>query len=917
MNKKLIAILIISTLAATSMIMAVSNRTIAKENTRYIVDSSYSYYVNEGMKSNVYFLYSWHKDKKVWHLSDGRPSGGGANSYNLANLNSSFNGPNSAMTFNFPWMHSADNKYPLDGLTASYEAGITPFVNLTVNTNFRVGKVINFEVRFDANGDGTYETKALFNSYTTQWDQTQHDGEHREERIRTQFTGYSSGAPGNMANGKIQMAFWRTDGITDNPGTAADEDWLTLYCGGFTQKESWVVLPYKWPNLNPVAVIGPDDDQDPMDWWLEPPEDPTSPHYGKYVANYSIEMLASDSYSPIGTDLTSYMWDFGDGHTGTGETAKCTNHNWCHQQGHRYYYTGIYWIQLWVTDANGRVGWTDHWINVTKYPGVMPEIETFLIEPNPALVDTEVEISAFATDKDGHATLDLDVIYYKWDYDGDGIWDTNVTESGIAKHIYEEPGTYTVKVAALDGPEDHPDTLTAVKEMSLIIKENDGPVINFTVSTDFKKVNYPDDDSIMVIVGEEVTLDFTGCYDPDNLPGFNSGNQYSIQIKADFKDGLGALIRYDNDVIYTYNYTEAGPYNEYSIAIIVSDGEIETNVLFHIIIDVPPEADAGPVIGTPSPGPLDVSTEDIVIFDGSASYDPNDDTDDNKRIDGSEIDNCTYQWDFGDNTTSVLSNSPYTNHSYAESGEYTVRLTVTDPRGQISRDSTTVIVLSPNKIPIAVIEIVLPPGFTTHDTFQEVTFSGKSSFDPDNETGGRVLKWFWDFGDGTYLNNTDDPEAKHIYLDGNQYKVSLKVEDERGDVSIETTKVIQINNRKPEAIIRAPDSEIVLNKEYTFTSESKDKDGSIVFYEWIVDGVVQEENTNEIKVTFNKAGSHKVELMVKDDDGAVNSLTDIDSVHSFEIIEEVDEKTPGFELAFAVMAIAVICLVTMRRKRRA
>jgi PKD repeat protein len=811
-------------------------------------------------------------------------------------------------------MHSQDNKYPLNGLTASYEAGITPFVNFTINTNYVPGKIINFEVRFDSNGDGTYETKALFSPYTTQWDQAANDNQHREEKIRAQFTGYSNGAPGNMVNGKIQMAFWRTDGITDNPGTAVNEDWLTIYCGAFTPaKESWVVLPFKWANLNPVAVIGPDPDQKPTDWWLEPPEDPTSPHYGQYVANYSVEMFGSDSYSPIGVNITSYMWEFSyKGHTGTGEIAKCNNHNFCKQQGHRYYYPGIYWIQLWVTDANGRVGWADHWINVTKDPGVIPEIETFLIEPNPALVDTEVDLTVFATDPDGHASLPIDVIYYKWDYDGDGIWDTNATESGIAKHIYEEPGTYTVKVAALDGPENNPDTLTGVKEMVLVIKENDGPIINFTVSTDFKKVNYPEHNSIMVIVGEEVSLDFSNCNDPDNLPGFDTGTHYSLQVKADFKDGLGAEIQYGNNVVYNYTYKEAGPYNMYSIAIIVSDGDIESPVTFYVIIDVPPKADAGPDQGTPRPGLEDLSTEDSVFFDGSASFDPNDDTDKNEIISGSEIDNCTYQWDFGDNTTSSLSNRPYANHSYSAPKTYEVLLTVTDPRGQISRDKAKVIVLSPNSPPVAVID--LTGGDTTYETFQEILFNSDSSFDPDNETNGRVLKWFWDFGDG---NNSTEKNPSYRYADGNQYTVSLKVVDDRGDSSVVTTKVVQINNRKPEAKIRRLETtKWETKKPYTFTSVSTDMDGDVVFFEWTIDDVILDENTNEIEYTFDDSGPHKIVLTVKDDDGAVNDMSDEFSVYSIDIVKPVTEKSPGFELALVVMAIALVGLVATRRKRR-
>lgn len=863
------------------------------------------------MKRNVYWLFSVNKDRKLWHLSDERPSGGGSYNNNIANLNNSFNGPNSAMIFDFPWKHSEINKYPLEGLTATYEGGMPPFVNFTVNTNYVPGKVINFEIRFDANGDGTYETKALFNPYTTQWDQEANNNELREEKILAWFTGYSNGAPDNLVNGSIQLAIWRTDDIIDNQGTALDEDLLTIYCGGFPHKESWVVLPFKWPDLNPVAVIGPDPDQDPLNWWLEPPEDPTSPHFGNYVANYSIEMFASDSHSPMGTELTSYMWDFGDGHTGTGETAKCTNHTFCYRQGHRYEYPGIYWIQLWVTDANGRVGWCDHWINVTKYPGEIPYIESFLIKPNPALVDTEVELSAFATDTDGHATLDLDMIYYKWDFEGDGIWDTNAIESGIAKHVYEEPGTYTVKVAAMDGPEDNPDTLTGLKQMELTIKENEGPVINFTVSTDFKKVYYPDDNSIMMIIGEEVTLDFTGCYDPDNLPGFSTGTNFSIQVKVDFKDGLGALIRYGADVVYNYTYKEAGPYNMYSFAIIVSDGDIETEVLFYIKIDVPPKADAGPDQGRPTPGPDDLSTDDSVIFDGSASFDPNDDANNNKRIDGPEIDNCTYQWDFGDNQTSALSNSPYTDHSYAEPGEYTVCLTVTDQRGQISRDTLKVIVLAPNSIPVAVIELVFPTSITTHNTYDEVQFKGENSFDPDNETGGAVVKYFWDFGDG---NNSTEKNPTHRYANGAQYTVSLVVEDNRGDLSVMTTKVVPVNNRKPVAEIRRMETTWVINEEYTFASASIDMDGSIVFFEWTIDGVVQDENTHEIKYTFTTYGTHKIELAVKDDDGAVNDMTDEYSVYTIEIVE--DDKTSS-GLCLSVMAMVGICSVGMCWKRRA
>ena len=902
MRKTLLAIMILFTLTLVGVSTTIGND-MPDNDTRQGPDGTLDYYYDNGLGRNVYFTFSQNRDLKNWRLSDQRPPTAGANNMNAANLNSSFNSRMSALVFNFPY-----DTYPLAGLTANYEAGITPYVNLTINTNYVNGKVVNFEIRFDKNGDGTFETNAMFNPYTTQWDQTQHDGNMMEEYIKQQFTGYSNGPPGNMNNGMIQLAFWRTDGITDNPGTATDESWLTIYCGAYL-KRSWVALPFKWADLDPVAVIKPDEIEDPTDWWLDTPDDPYSPHFYGYVANHTIVIDGSQSSSPIGLNLT-YYWQFGDAWDDDRNKAVVE---------HEYKYPGVYQIELWVTDSNSRTGWSNKWINISRDPGIIPEIDTFLIEPNPALVGAEVEFTVHATDPDGHATLDLNVLYYRWDFDGDGDWDTNLTEYGTALYVYEEPGTYTVRVGASDGPLNHTDTLTQIEEKSLIVKINEGPVVNFTVSTAFKTVNYPGDDSIMVIVGEEVTLDFTACSDPDNLPGFGIDPHNSIQLKVDFKDGLGALVRYDDDVMYKYNYTKAGPYNRYSIAIMVSDGNIEEEITFYVIIDVPPKADAGLDQGTEEPGPDDIPTGEIVFFNGSGSFDPNDDTNGNEIIDGTEADNCTYQWDFGDGIVSPVLTTPLVNHTYTENGTYIVTLTVTDTRGQTSRDTLTVIVLPPNALPVAVIEI--EGGETTFDTNREIFFRGESSFDEDNETGGNIIKYYWDFGDNT---TSDEKNPSHVYSDGDQYVVTLVVEDERGGKSEPIAKILRINNQKPEANIRkitdADGNEIEFNKgdPYSFISESIDVDGTIVEYKWEIDGVVIADwsSTSEITHTFEKYGIHTIKLMVKDDDGAYNKESDISSVYTIDIPEPEIEKEPGFELTFAILAIALIGLVAMKKRSR-
>ena len=75
------------------------------------------------------------------------------------------------------------------------------------------------------------------------------------------------------------------------------------------------------------------------------------------------------------------------------------------------------------------------------------------------------------------------------------------------------------------------------------------------------------------------------------------------------------------------------------------------------IVNDEPVADAGP--------DMSVLVNQLVEFDGSGSYDPDDDI-------------VSYEWDFGDDTGG---SGETPNHSYSAIGTYTVTLTVTDDDG--------------------------------------------------------------------------------------------------------------------------------------------------------------------------------------------------------------------------------------------
>lgn len=91
---------------------------------------------------------------------------------------------------------------------------------------------------------------------------------------------------------------------------------------------------------------------------------------------------------------------------------------------------------------------TDHSIHVTFFPltpqSHPPVITAFSGTPQAGNAPLSVVFSATAEDPDGG-----DIIQYRWDFDGDGIFDTATTEGSVS-HRYVVPGDYPVTVMVVD-----------------------------------------------------------------------------------------------------------------------------------------------------------------------------------------------------------------------------------------------------------------------------------------------------------------------------------------------------------------------------------------------------------------------------------------------------------------------------------
>lgn len=119
-----------------------------------------------------------------------------------------------------------------------------------------------------------------------------------------------------------------------------------------------------------------------------------------------------------------------------------------------------------------------------------------------------------------------------------------------------------------------------------------------------------------------------------------------------------------------------------------------------------------------------------------------------------------YFWDFGDGSTSFLSNP---NHSYTALGTYMVKLIQTDGAGTL--DSVTVALnLSDTTGPSGQAFRVNSAAFS-----YRITNPFKTTF---TNTSDNATSYLWNFGDGTTSTSTDAVVTKEFATPGT-YRVSL------------------------------------------------------------------------------------------------------------------------------------------------
>lgn len=416
--------------------------------------------------------------------------------------------------------------------------------------------------------------------------------------------------------------------------------------------------------------------------------------------------------------IASFTWTFPDGSEAQGPRV-----------AHAFPTPGLHRVRLTVRDQTGLAEAFD-----------VDEVEVAVNAPPVAAAGPDLSVAPGEPVRlDGSASFDPDGTLTAWRWDFDDLPDPVL--AATAERTWDAPGVHTAQLTVTDAS--GAANATATDEVT--VRVNHPPVAEAgpeTVTDDLY-----------------VTLDGTASSDAD-------GDR--LILTWDFGDGSPPA----TGETVTHAYPRSGIF---PVTLTVDDGTGLSNATAtdatRVLIDARPVAVAG--------GNRDVCSGDAILFDGSASADP----------DGGLL---RYDWDFGDGTRSDIVNP---NKTYEHPGVYSVTLTVRDESGLPIGQHSDRIAAVVREAPIA---DAGPP--ITACTNQTVRFDGSASTDAD----GAVNAFSWNFGDGS---SGGGERPTHLYERPGTYSVTLTITgDARGSCgALDTAETTVTVVEAPKIDILGPD----------------------------------------------------------------------------------------------------------------
>jgi YD repeat-containing protein len=471
-------------------------------------------------------------------------------------------------------------------------------------------------------------------------------------------------------------------------------------------------------------------------------------------------------------------------------------------------------VGLRVTDSDGATATTTVGLTVqNRAPSA-----SLTAAPNPVSTLTQVSFDASASsDSDGS------VIKYEWDLDGNGSYETDTGTTATTSRSFETAGDREVGLRVID---DDGSTGTATR---IVTVQNRPPTASFAATPN------------PVPTGTQVSFNGGASSDPDGTIA-----KYEWDL-----DGNGS---YETDTGSTATAT-----NAYAVAsnvpvglrVVDNNGDTATATRALTVQNRVPLAS---FTATPNPVP----TGTAVSFDASGSSDP----------DGTVT---KYEWDLDGNGSYETNTgvTATTSKTYASASTPTIGLRVTDNTGATT--TTTRVLTVQNRLPSASFTLTPNPVVSGNS----VSFNGSGSSDPD----GTITKYEWDFdGNGSYETSTGaTATTTKAFATAGSVTVGLRITDNNGGTAT-TTRALTVSNRAPTASFTATPNPVPTGTTVTFNGAgSTDSDGSVVKYEWDLDGngsyEIDTGSTASTTKSFANAGNVTVGLRVTDNLGVAATTT--------------------------------------------
>jgi gliding motility-associated-like protein len=208
-------------------------------------------------------------------------------------------------------------------------------------------------------------------------------------------------------------------------------------------------------------------------------------------------------------------------------------------------------------------------------------------------------------------------------------------------------------------------------------------------------------------------------------------------------------------------------------------------------------------------------------------------------------------WEFGDGITSTEQNPV---HTYATTGTYKVRLTVTN--GSCTHFSEKTVLVIDEKAE-----------FLSSDSI--LCRNNSVVFTPTGIGNTNIASWNWDFGDGT--SSKDSTVTTHTYTVAGIYTAGLTITDLLG---CKSTKSTQVKVFGPTASFKPSVAASCLKENLVSFTDASTHDGQHPIVKWIWnygDSVVDSAATLPYQHSYTKAGSYTISLTVVDDYGCRDS----------------------------------------------